>query len=132
RLCRHGGRPLREDRGRARRAGAEGGGHGRLGPALRRGLRADRRGGRVSHVGRSAPDLGEEPMRLAESLPPTLRKHVDPATPVPLRQMAARLLVPASPSDALTLLDRKSTRLNSSHVKISYAVFCLKKKKKKK
>src|SRR5690606_39724244 len=32
----------------------------------------------------------------------------------------------------LTHLDRKSTRLNSSHVKISYAVFCLKKKKKKK
>src|SRR5207253_9811370 len=29
-------------------------------------------------------------------------------------------------------LDRKSTRLNSSHVAISYAVFCLKKKKKKK
>src|SRR5207302_9224776 len=28
--------------------------------------------------------------------------------------------------------DRKSTRLNSSHVKISYAVFCLKKKKTKK
>src|SRR5690606_39700765 len=27
--------------------------------------------------------------------------------------------------------DRKSTRLNSSHVKISYAVFCLKKKKKR-
>src|SRR5690349_23786765 len=30
-----------------------------------------------------------------------------------------------------THLDRKSTRLNSSHVEISYAVFCLKKKKKK-
>src|SRR5690606_39417706 len=29
------------------------------------------------------------------------------------------------------LQDRKSTRLNSSHVKTSYAVFCLKKKKKK-
>src|SRR5690625_4833252 len=29
----------------------------------------------------------------------------------------------------LSLLDRKSTRLNSSHVAISYAVFCLKKKK---
>src|SRR5690349_24043273 len=28
--------------------------------------------------------------------------------------------------------DRKSTRLNSSHVEISYAVFCLKKKKKQK
>src|SRR5438874_6963844 len=33
---------------------------------------------------------------------------------------------------ALRALDRKSTRLNSSHVEISYAVFCLKKKKKKK
>src|SRR5690606_41997822 len=31
-----------------------------------------------------------------------------------------------------SVVDRKSTRLNSSHVKISYAVFCLKKKKKKK
>src|SRR5207302_7446617 len=34
-------------------------------------------------------------------------------------------LTPQAPTD------RKSTRLNSSHVKISYAVFCLKKKKKK-
>src|SRR5438874_10575825 len=32
----------------------------------------------------------------------------------------------------LASTDRKSTRLNSSHVEISYAVFCLKKKKKKK
>src|SRR5690625_6728086 len=30
------------------------------------------------------------------------------------------------------ILDRKSTRLNSSHVAISYAVFCLKKKKQNK
>src|SRR5256885_9613361 len=36
---------------------------------------------------------------------------------------AARLASPASPTD------RKSTRLNSSHLVISYAVFCLKKKK---
>src|SRR5690606_41380528 len=38
----------------------------------------------------------------------------------------------ADGSDAIAdwPLDRKSTRLNSSHVKISYAVFCLKKKKK--
>src|SRR5436309_3646598 len=36
---------------------------------------------------------------------------------------------PARPDDA-GVVDRKSTRLNSSHVKISYAVFCLKKKKK--
>src|SRR3989442_10640573 len=35
------------------------------------------------------------------------------------------------PGDAIAelVLDRKSTRLNSSHVRISYAVFCLKKKK---
>src|SRR5690349_24958304 len=31
----------------------------------------------------------------------------------------------------IRLRDRKSTRLNSSHVEISYAVFCLKKKKKR-
>src|SRR5207253_11451061 len=32
-------------------------------------------------------------------------------------------------ADVVVLEDRKSTRLNSSHVAISYAVFCLKKKK---
>src|SRR5690348_18134617 len=32
-------------------------------------------------------------------------------------------------AQGLTLVDRKSTRLNSSHPSISYAVFCLKKKK---
>src|SRR5439155_21848637 len=37
----------------------------------------------------------------------------------------------ARPVDCVLLSDRKSTRLNSSHVAISYAVFCLKKKKKK-
>src|SRR5699024_12581327 len=35
------------------------------------------------------------------------------------------------PAKLEILEDRKSTRLNSSHVSISYAVFCLKKKKKK-
>src|SRR5690606_42013707 len=39
------------------------------------------------------------------------------------RECAAQKLRPVG-------TDRKSTRLNSSHVKISYAVFCLKKKKK--
>src|SRR5438034_7418387 len=33
--------------------------------------------------------------------------------------------------DYVAAVDRKSTRLNSSHTVISYAVFCLKKKKKK-
>src|SRR5262245_66455401 len=35
----------------------------------------------------------------------------------------------AASSDRALLVDRKSTRLNSSHLGISYAVFCLKKKK---
>src|SRR5690606_42125593 len=69
------------------------------------------------------------------------------ATAVPGRQWcrtASRPAAPASPGaqcslrnsdscplqqgkkQAPTLLDRKSTRLNSSHVKISYAVFCFK------
>src|SRR3712207_7013990 len=34
----------------------------------------------------------------------------------------------ATRGDGMTQLDRKSTRLNSSHANISYAVFCLKKK----
>src|SRR3989442_6368576 len=33
------------------------------------------------------------------------------------------------PDELIHHLDRKSTRLNSSHVRISYAVFCLKKKR---
>src|SRR5690606_42150661 len=49
--------------------------------------------------------------------------------------LAKRLETPIGSTDeesappAIPTSDRKSTRLNSSHVKISYAVFCLKKKK---
>src|SRR2546426_5050200 len=43
---------------------------------------------------------------------------------LPRRLLQRRLRIPEG-------LDRKSTRLNSSHLVISYAVFCLKKKKKK-
>src|SRR5690349_24044176 len=45
--------------------------------------------------------------------------------PVPMLSPAGRPLAEKLRSD------RKSTRLNSSHVEISYAVFCLKKKKRK-
>src|SRR5436853_1539954 len=48
-----------------------------------------------------------------------------------LRQLAVRRDHYADHGWNLTQ-DRKSTRLNSSHLGISYAVFCLKKKKKKK
>src|SRR2546426_2926736 len=47
--------------------------------------------------------------------------------------LAARELDPTlADLGVITLGDRKSTRLNSSHLVISYAVFCLKKKKNKK
>src|SRR3712207_8071909 len=42
-------------------------------------------------------------------------------------QFGWKVLVPTA---LVWILDRKSTRLNSSHANISYAVFCLKKKKK--
>src|SRR5690554_7313671 len=42
------------------------------------------------------------------------------------RHLLPKLIQNCSP--ASTFRDRKSTRLNSSHVRISYAVFCLKKK----
>src|SRR4051794_41707306 len=51
-------------------------------------------------------------------------RRLHEAPPVPARE-------PASPDALLPQVqDRKSTRLNSSHPSISYAVFCLKKKKK--
>src|SRR2546427_4531051 len=43
--------------------------------------------------------------------------------------MVGARLVMAAPGDHRDPADRKSTRLNSSHSQISYAVFCLKKKK---
>src|SRR5207253_6079020 len=47
------------------------------------------------------------------------------------RDVAERLELQQVPAAVVGReLDRKSTRLNSSHVAISYAVFCLKKKKK--
>src|SRR2546426_7962568 len=43
--------------------------------------------------------------------------------------VAAETAVVCGPIARLGIQDRKSTRLNSSHLVISYAVFCLKKKK---
>src|SRR5690606_41970559 len=50
------------------------------------------------------------------------------AGPEAVTHLAERFSVPAG--RIYRRADRKSTRLNSSHVKISYAVFCLKKKRK--
>src|SRR2546421_6615949 len=50
----------------------------------------------------------------------------------PFKALVGGEALPQDLADQLIARDRKSTRLNSSHDQISYAVFCLKKKKKKK
>src|SRR2546427_7984356 len=52
-------------------------------------------------------------------------------TPKKIDDLVAKGVVSGGMLPKTTPLDRKSTRLNSSHSQISYAVFCLKKKKKK-
>src|SRR2546427_9205742 len=54
------------------------------------------------------------------------RREADGEAHAPARCSAAGCVLSA----AFSTQDRKSTRLNSSHSQISYAVFCLKKKKK--
>src|SRR5690349_23521429 len=62
-------------------------------------------------------DVGADDYELAMRLLEGRNIAKDPNQAIPLLERAARNG------------DRKSTRLNSSHVEISYAVFCLKKKK---
>src|SRR5690606_42119907 len=62
--------------------------------------------------------------RVGELVANAAAKKIIPAT-LELGGKSANIVFP----DANWDKDRKSTRLNSSHVKISYAVFCLKKKK---
>src|SRR5438094_6129640 len=63
---------------------------------------------------------------------PSGRSYERKAPPVKIAAEKAGLPVfqPAKLREPATREDRKSTRLNSSHRTISYAVFCLKKKKK--
>src|SRR5205814_3904984 len=66
---------------------------------------------------------------LLRLMPPTTAPATPPSSPPtsPPRLRPPELLFLVTTSG-----DRKSTRLNSSHLGISYAVFCLKKKNKKK
>src|SRR5690606_41161409 len=81
---------------------------------------------RPQHVVDDGDDVGQALARAGPG-----RQHVAPAT---LGSPDGVDLVPVErhrlADGVVRRLDRKSTRLNSSHVKISYAVFCLKKKRK--
>src|SRR5690606_41491034 len=80
---------------------------------------------------RRSSDLGAPPSKMrgrkaiarGETFTVTLTPRGD-YTVAPLLDFLAMRALPG------VEIDRKSTRLNSSHVKISYAVFCLKKKRK--
>src|SRR2546426_5772675 len=89
---------------------------------LDRGMRVAQQAQHAAHVARRRDD-GEKPGGI-EPLPPPRRPAAGAHQPRPplVFQPARQLLPPLAQ-------DRKSTRLNSSHLVISYAVFCLKKKK---
>src|SRR2546430_7069188 len=67
---------------------------------------------RSNAVVRALADLDEPPILVGHSM----------------AGMAIPVVASRRPVQLLVFLDRKSTRLNSSHSQISYAVFCLKKK----
>src|SRR3989442_10590294 len=71
--------------------------------------------------------FGDGSMRQIAPISPALHLGADRVLVVGTSQPHAH----SEPPRVRGNLDRKSTRLNSSHVRISYAVFCLKKKKKR-
>src|SRR5690606_40683275 len=101
---------------------------GYRGPKVARGLHPS---GYTDNVVHNAAELARlDPKKDAARLGHTVGKRkrmeiIAKATELGIKVLNAGKLAPKEK-------DRKSTRLNSSHVKISYAVFCLKKKKKKK
>src|SRR5437870_12042987 len=74
-------------------------------------------------------------LSLHDALPIFVQRHVEAGAAVEHQAVRGRAHVVVHELDgqaaATEVQDRKSTRLNSSHVAISYAVFCLKKKTKK-
>src|SRR5690606_41882918 len=88
------------------------------------------------HSSRAPRDLPSFPTRRSSDLGFTQPQGPKPSLVAPPAgaQIASSATSPAPLDFRWSLApgaDRKSTRLNSSHVKISYAVFCLKKKKQK-
>src|SRR5207302_9403990 len=88
---------------------------------------------------RRSSDLDRFHMPLGECMTASFRRLLQrllnprgtiPSNPEPQPLQDERCAPARKTRGRTAFVDRKSTRLNSSHVKISYAVFCLKKKKK--
>src|SRR5207244_11497383 len=75
------------------------------------------------------PAHADEVARLQDRLERQRQRTYAALTPWQRTQLARHPKRPHTRDWCKLLLDRKSTRLNSSHQIISYAVFCLKKKK---
>src|SRR5688500_20051078 len=81
----------------------------------------------------SFPTRRSSDLLLAPVFPHAIMERTLPTASATIREVAVRtggvragqIIFAAEPADGV---DRKSTRLNSSHLVISYAVFCLKKK----
>src|SRR5690625_6614994 len=84
----------------------------------------------ATEIGGGAGAPRAKPVRLTSTLEPqTYRQLTGFCAEAADAIGAARVPHAAVVRALIARLDRKSTRLNSSHVAISYAVFCLKKKK---
>src|SRR2546426_3235516 len=75
------------------------------------------------------PDTAKEKPQRGEVISAGNGKVKDDGKRIPLDVKAGDLILFGKYTSQEVKLDRKSTRLNSSHLVISYAVFCLKKKK---
>src|SRR5262245_44769223 len=93
-------------------------------PQLWRRPRLNQHAALVLHDDEILIELSEERLPAADG-----RQHLVTQRRQPVHSLDVRTQMPRHGPGILE--DRKSTRLNSSHLGISYAVFCLKKKKKK-
>src|SRR3989442_9841088 len=84
-------------------------------------------------LGRANRAMADKMSQLGETLTQRVRDLRDQVTNAPQNLLALESRFMSGDMHRLSRArDRKSTRLNSSHVRISYAVFCLKKKKRNK
>src|SRR3989454_8341504 len=72
-------------------------------------------------------NAGETVNRIIGTFPPHQEQQIRDQLAAVIEGVISQRLVPRIGGELIA--DRKSTRLNSSHLVISYAVFCLKKKK---